>query len=282
MGRTLRQTFARVYCGDSLGIRSIISRDVTRYARSVQTVVVDTEHLTTGVQHLKASWTLPEDTGNPVEVAHRATAHSSSMLMRGLHHATATHKREAVDSVSAGSGEVEWTAQHLGGHFVLSAAGNVGHILHFCELTENENERIIVTARKLIHQGYIVYAVATSEGASDKPQVHRMHFGGLVACSLDLLPNTHGAIEYLRTHLIRLVYITSLPEDLATQIAHAAHLTTHPKIARHSQFVSDTSHSIYAHADRVNSRRIVQNLPQPLLIAQHPIGEITAMIEAYR
>ena len=278
----LRLRFAQTYCDSPLGVTSALGGKAKRYARDVKTLVVDTVHLTAGVQHHAREWTLPHETGSPIEVAHRATTQSRSSLMRGLHVATAVDGNSSVRPAYAESADIEWTARHRGGQFDITAVGSVEHMLHMCDITENEHERIMIAARQLAHSGDIVYAAASYVGESPYPQPRRMHFEGLVACALTLLPGTRAAIEYLREQEIRLVYITSLPEDTATQIAHAAHITTHPKIARHSQFAHDTSHATYAHADRTNSQRIIQQLPRPVIVARNSLSELVAMIRAYR
>jgi magnesium-transporting ATPase (P-type) len=277
---TQRKVFAQSYLsGAGMFDRSV--RQATALATSLRTIVVDTAHLTDGGQRVTQSWVATQEPANPQKTAYLATIASTSPLMRGLH--KATHEPSSIEKpAAAGSEEVEWSAWHDGSHFHLTVVGSIERMLHLCEVTENEREQIILQARKLSRSGMIVYA--TARGTSDRSALptDNLNFEGLVACALTLLPGTTQAMSDLRTRGINIIYITSEPEDIATGIAHIAGLTTHPKSARHADFATSSDHTIYAHANRVNTRRIIASLPQPLIVARHSLATLAALLDAYR
>jgi magnesium-transporting ATPase (P-type) len=280
-GRELQRQFADTYIRSQKRIPIALRSEAARYAKHLQTVVVDTIHLTDGEQTVVGSWVHPEMGGSPMATAHDATIASTSLLMKGLHQATAISSTH-VQPIHTDSGEIEWSVWHQGAEYEVVAAGSVEAITHYCDLTENEYETIMLAARRLSHEGHLVYATARSVSADQIPRLNAMRFNGLIACSLHLLPGTLHAITGLRAWGIRLVYVTSLPEETASAIAEAAHMTKYPKVARHGKFTTDLDHAIYARVDRVSSRRLLHDLPQPLLVSRHPLSMLYAMLDTFR
>lgn len=276
-----RKEFARTYL-TGRGVFDHSVRQAASLATSLRTIVVDTAHLTDGTQVFAQHWVATEQPTDPRKTAHLATIASSSPLMRGLHHATNLQPTRDEKPAATGSEDVQWSAWHDGSRYQLTVVGSIERILHLCEVTENEREQIILRARTLGRGRHIVFATARATSDHATLPTDTLIFEGLVACTLTLLPGTTHAISRIRAHDIRLVYITAQPEAMATAIAHAAGLTTHPKSARHADFTSFTEHTIYAHATRINTRRILASLPQPLIVARHSLAELATLLDAFR
>lgn len=257
---------------------SMIKREWRK--ESIRTIVVDTAHLTDGTQLFEYSWAPPGQQTEPHMTAHLATIASTSPLMRGLHSATDDASRVTTPA-AAGSTSVEWSAWHAGSQYDITVAGTIDRVLSLCDVTENEREQITLRARTLSRQRHIVFATARSTSDHAILPTSGLTFDGLVACSLVLLPGTTQALSSLRARQIRIVYITTEPEETAMLIAHAAGITTHPKSARHASFVTSVDHVVYAHADRINARRIIAALPQPLIVARRSLAELATRVEAY-
>jgi len=278
----LRNEFARVYCSAAADTSLPATQTASAYAKSLRIIVVDALQLTDGTQRFIETWTLPGTSGIPRATANRATLTSTTPLMVGLHHATIGETTSHVAPAYSGRDAIEWTAWHQGNLLEITAAGSVEAVLHYCDVTENERERITMKARAMSRSGRIVFATATGTSHDTEPSYGTLNFDGLIVCELDLLPGTRDAVARLRHASIRLVYVTAAPEDVAIYIAHAAGITDHPKSGRHGDFVTSPDHDIYASVTRVNARRIISALPQPLLVAQHPISDVAHMLEACR
>lgn len=276
-----RKEFARRYVART-GMFSNPTHQARALATSLRTIVVDTAHLTDGRQVVTRSWLATQEPADPLVTAHLATVASTSPLMKGLHDATTMPLMRKERPAATGSGDVEWSAWHDGSRFTLTVTGGIAHVLGRCDVTENEREQIILQARKFTHGHHIVFATATGTSDQATLSTETLIFEGLVVCSLSLLPGTAHAIARLRALDIRLAYITTEPEDTATAIAHAAGITIHPKTARHADFANSPDHAIYAHATRVNTRRIIASLPQPLIIARHSLAELVVLLDACR
>lgn len=278
----LRSEFTQAYRSTVVATSPPAPKSATAYATNLRTIVVDALHVTDGAQQFVETWTLPGVSGSPRETASQATYVSTTPLMTGLHRATSRTTTVPVLPARSGGGAVEWTAWHEGNSFHYTMAGSVEATLHYCDLTENERERITIRARALSQGGRIVFAAARGHSEDEAPRYGMLTFDGLVVCELHLLPGTRDAVAHLRHAGIRLVYVTTAPEDIAMYIAHAAGITDHPKAARHGGFATSSDHTVYANVTRVNARRIISALPQPLLIARHPLSDIVRMLEAYR
>lgn len=281
--RVLRQRCIAAYSSMAPGPLGGVPKEFRAQLHRLKTVVVDTPQLTNGAQTVRATWTLPGMIGDVSLIAHRATAGSSDTLLRGLHSATHSGHKLPPAPVHHSQPAIAWTAAHAGDIFELAVAGSVNDTLTYCDLTENERERIVVAARTLSRGGHVVYAIATGKEPHVEELRHgQLSFVGLVACSLELLPGTRRAIEQLRTRGSAIVYMSALPEDTATYIAHAAGITRHPKTARHGHYASDAEHAIYASVTRVSARRLLAALPQPQLVARHPLAQFVDMVDACR
>ena len=278
----LRSEFKRAYCSEAANPSLSAPRSSTTYAKNLRTIIVDTVHLTDGAQQYIETWTLPGTSGNPRETASKATHASTTPLMAGLRRAVSPMTMPPAMPAHSSGGAVESTAWHQGDVFELTVAGSVEAILHYCDVTENERERITIKARALSHSGRIVFATAKGASREMTPEYGTLSFDGLIVCELHLLPGTLDAVTHLRRAGIRLVFMTAAPEDLAMYIARAAGITEHPKAARHGEFVTSPDHDVYASVTRINARRIIDALPQPSLIARHPLNELVRMLEASR
>ncbi|MEO5949422.1 MAG: hypothetical protein ABIP74_03390 [Candidatus Saccharimonas sp.] len=279
--RELVRDFARTYLHINLRTLAGVPHEIHELVKDLQTVIVDTIHLSNGTQTLIETWVLPGTAGAPKHTAHRATATSLQPLPRGLRLATAP-SRAPVQPADSGSGGVEWSAWHHGDVYELTVAGSVEEVLMYCETTDNERERIIMQARKLSQSDYIVYATARGLSKDARPTHGALAFDGLVVCRLHLLPGTIDAISRLKQRGVRIIYMTAAPEDLATYVAQTAHITDQPKIARHGRYASNHEHAIYARVSRINARKITAALPQPHIVALHPLPELVAMLDACR
>jgi phosphoglycolate phosphatase-like HAD superfamily hydrolase len=275
--RSELQEFARSYTTVRMGMFGIVPRSVRAKFRALRTLVVDASQISDGTQHLVRTWQNNASDHSPEITAYYATRHSTAPLMRGLH--TSLHSYATIDTPAYrhGSDEVEWTAWHQGAEYLLAAVGGIRETLQLCDATDTEREQAMLKARALAHEGHIVYA--TAHHISHQPQPHHgtMTFDGLVVCALSTFPGTHHALASLRHDDVRVVYMTSDPEDIATQVARAAGIVEHPKIARHGNFVHDTDHALYAHITRVNAPRILKQLPSPYMIARDPIARFVHM-----
>lgn len=278
--RELRREFARAYFSVVPGKFRRMPRGIAAHTKALQTLVVDTVHLTDGTQRLAEVWVLQGTNGTPLDTAAKATMKSAQPFMRGLYRAL--HTMPAHKPAHVGSGAVEWTAWYHGDAFEFAMAGNVSNVLRYCDLTDNERERIMITARRLSRNGDLVWATAKGISRDKMPPRGTLMFDGLVSCTPQLLPGTVHAATRLRQLGIRLVYVTAAHEDIATYIARAAHITDYPKVARHARFTPSFEHAIYAHADRVSARRILRELPQPALVARHPLTDFVRMLECWR
>jgi len=279
--RELVREFARTYFRINLHALARVPHEVHEQVEHLKTIVVDTAHLTDGSQTVMTTWMIPGMTGSTADTAHRATISSLRPLLRGLRRATVASHTSVKPAYTA-SDTVEWSAWHHGEVYELTAAGSIEEILIYCDLADNEREQITMQARKLSRDGLIVYATARGLSDDTTPAHGSLMFDGLVACKLHLLPGTTHAMSQLRTHGIQLVYMTSEPEDLATYVAHGAHITEHPKAARHGRYVSSTEHVVYARVNRINARKIVAMLPQPIIIARDPLATLVQMLDACR
>lgn len=277
----LVRDFAHTYFHINLGALARVPREIHTQVVNVQTIVVDTVHLTDGSQILVDTWTLPGTAARPDQTAHLATIASLQPLPRGLRRAT-TSSQEAIKPAYSGVSDVEWSAWHHGEEYELTIAGSIEETLPYCDLSDTEHEQVIMQARRLSHGGHIVYATAKGFSKDTIPMRGTLKFDGLVACKLELLPGTLHAISTLRARGIKLVYMSSGPEDVATFVAHAARITEHPKIARHGRYATSDGHTIYARVTRINARNIIAALPQPVLVSHHPIATLVDMLDACR
>lgn len=280
--RALRNEFVRSYFGATLGPLGTIPLGITRDIHALKTVVVDTPHLTNGYQTFESSWVLQAGEMPPEEVAYRATAASRGILASGLHEALTTRFHDLTEPAAAGSNDVEWSSWYHGASFQHTITGSVEEVAKYCDLTENEREQIVIQARSMAHGDHIVYGAAHGISSHTAPQTGEHNFTGLVVTSLHLASGTTSGLAALRERGIRVVYMTGESEDLATYVTNAAHLNTHAKVARHAAYAQGGDHTIYAHIDRVNARRIVTQLPQPTVILRHPVAEFVHMLDACR
>lgn len=280
--RALRNEFLRVYFGIRLTPLGRPPSHVLDEVRQLKTLVVDTPHLTSGYQTFESYWLLEGASGSPEEIAYRATTQSHHLLMRGLNESLSHRHSKPTEPASRGDGKVAWTSWYHGETFEIDLAGSIEEVLVYCDVTENEREQVMMTARSLAHGGHLVYATAHGSSNEPAPTHGNLSFCGLVVTTLHLSSGTLQALTELRNHGIQVVYMTDEPEDLATHVADIAHLTSHPKIARHGTYVTSTEHAVYARIDRINARRVIAQLPSPVLIARHPVAELARMIMTCR
>ena len=280
--RALRSEFVHSYFNASLSPLGGVPSRVGHEIASLKTIVVDTAHLTHGYQTYQTAWTLQANEITPEETAYKATIASSHLLMKGLRDALTSTYHDSTEPAASGSGVIDWSSWYHGESFEVTVAGSIEEVMSYCDLTENEREQIIIQARSMAHGNYIAYGTARGVSADAKPKLGDLHFTGIVVTELHLLSGTIAALTELHHRGINVVYMTAEPEDIATHIATAAHLTSHPKIARHGAYARAGDHGIYARLDRVRARRILEQLPHPVLVARHPLGELVRMLDACR
>jgi len=279
--RELARDFARTYFHISLRGLAPIPHEIREHVAQLKIVIVDTLHLTDGAQTLKGTWTLPGNSANPADTAHRATIASVRPLPSGLRVATAASHTPHTPADS-GNGSIEWSAWHFGDTYELAVAGSIEEVLMYCDVTENEREMITMQARTLSSDGHVVYATARGVSEHTKPILSSLSFDGLIACELHLHPGTLPAIARLRSHGIRVIYMSAEPEDVATCVAQAAHINIRSEAARRSSYVTTTTHAVYARVTRITARKIVAALHEPHIISQHPLSELVDMLDACR
>ena len=280
--RNLQRDFADSYVRSSANGLVPTIRKAATLAHDIHTIVVDTTHLTDGTQRLAETWTLAATSLSPQDTAYRATTHSTRALIRGLHRACKDSSQIAASPAEVGSEDVEWASWHHGENLELTIAGSVSSVLHYCDVTENEREAITLAARRLSVGNHIAFAAAHTVSKQAHLHAGTLTFDGLVSCVLHAYPGTYEAISQLREQGKRVVYMTTEPEDIATNVGHACGIVNRPAPARHANFVSSASHAIYANVNRRTARHIMDTLPQPVLIARHQLNTLNSMFDAFR
>jgi len=279
--RDLQREFADAYMRSSGHALVTATRSAHAFAHSIQTIIVDTPHLTDGAQELAEIWTLPATTATTLATAYHATTMSTRALMRGLHHVSGESTTIATQPAETGSNDVEWAAWHHGEELELTVTGSVPAVLNYCDVTENEREVIILAARRLSAGNHIVFACARGLSKDTQLRAGALNFDGLISCLLHTYPGIPECIVQLRRAGKRVVYMTSEPEDIATYIGHACAIVDQPSPARHAGFTTSPAHAIYAHVNRRSAHRLLATLPQPVLIARHRLDVVARMLASF-
>ncbi len=276
--------FAEAYYGLTLP-RLRIPQSVRERTRRITTLIVDTPCLTDLSLTYSHTWSLHESTSEVLTDALRALVG---------HTGTEAHRiRLALNQPSPLSHPVELdetngiytTTYHRGDMFEHVSLGDVKTLLRQCDITENERERIILTAREQAHTGHVVYAVAHATSKLKRaPQAKSFSFAGLVSFSVKLYPNTELAIERLREMGFTLVYASSDSSEIVSTLAHASCLAPVSVLP-----VRSVSHHVpagqplYSELSEREKAHLVAHYPSDAtLVVMHPLSVFIDLICALR
>ena len=242
-----------------------------KQAKSIATIIVDTENLVTTNMSEPSFWTI-----HPQQLDTTRQAFS---------------KRKQWESTNDSSiivshhGSISAYTRHDGDTFASILFGDVDAILLATSLTENERERVILTARQHHIRGNRVEAVAhlTHTAALATASVHQAEFLGLVLGDIIPYPSIHKSLAHAKQQGISILYISRDTHAFVSGVAHAVGLLPSTKEAdRFSRHLPPRETTVLSECTRSAYDAVYKTTDPTTLVAHHPLPPIIDMLSRYR
>lgn len=236
-------------------------RSLFRKKPSPKTIIVDTTHLLAQDQKVDRVWTL-EDIPKSDLLSHAAlaTLHSTSSVARVIKTTQKNKDQQRAKPLHTTTKPFTTTTWHHGRRYITYAVGSVTALLAISSLSDSDREAYQLQSRAFTAKGRRVYGVAIGEGANTN--VTPTEFCGLIVLSRSLDPRVPEIMRRAKRGGQVILYITSDPPLLATEIGRDAGLLTK---AAHAVDWSlsprlHLSRTVYANVDKQERSEIITTL----------------------
>lgn len=195
---------------------------------TVETLVLDTASLVDFTQPTLAAHPIVGDKDQVINATKHALVASAPHHLDYLKASLAPVALQPAATYSRG--RILGSSWHHGEHYTCYWIGTVSHITQRSDLTENEREHLLATARKLGSEGKIVYAVATSREPHVKTtnpsdfQPRALNCVGLISHDIRLQPDLARSLALCKQQEIDIIYASHDDELLVSSVAHKTHL----------------------------------------------------------
>ena len=251
----------------------------------VETIVVDTDSLVDISEPTISLHSTEIDTAAFLTIVRKALVGASSLRMIHL-----SKRLEPVYEIPAAAytRTIAGTAWHHGEHYICYWIGNVENIAQRSDLTENERERLLTTARRLGSEGKLVYAVARSTEIHTKTtdptqfQPQNLEYLGMVTTELHPHPDLARALAVCRQQGIDVIYASTDDELVVSSVAHRTTLL--PKtilpLRYHASVSLKQKSKCYAELTTGARKKLLETFdPQTTIIADQPLPAIVRTIK---
>ncbi len=252
---------------------------------SVETIIVDTDALVDISQPTVSVHTAGLDSTTFLTIARKALVGASSLRMIHL-----SKKLDPVYDMPAATyaRSIAGTAWHHGERYICYWIGSVEQIAQRSDLTENEREQLLATARDMGSKGKLAYAVATSSEVHTKTtdptqfQPRDLEYLGLVVTELQAYPDLARALTLCHQQGIAVVYASADDELVVSSIAHHIKLLSKTvlPLRYHVSLSLDPEHLCYAELTSGARKKLLDSFdPRTTLVADKPLPAIVRMIK---
>ena len=268
--RATAKSFALRYFGKAPGIRTTAA--LRRKAQHITTIIVDTDNLTSGAVSFDRAIPLGGSTSSVVAMARRALANNEGPLTAALE---ATPVNTAVKSFS---GQTLGAVYHHGESFTSVWVGKPTTLAHHAGLTDTEQERLLLQARKLAAHGSIVYAVAEASSIKVPTSLKdvTVKIVGLLLFHPQLYHGTEEAVARIREANKRIIYVSKDPEHTVLQFATLSLITNQssvPFVYRPGRALPKSAACYAALSDDTRAEVVAQFPKESTLIVEGPLPD---------
>lgn len=205
--------------------------------------------------------------------------HLSKVLEPVYEHPVATYSRS-----------IAGTSWHDGAQYRNYWIGEVDILVQRSDLTENEREALINTARHMGSDGQFVYAVGTSVELHTKdtdPSAflpRNIQLLGFIYTDVRTYPDLTRSLIWCREQGIRILYASSDAELVVSSIAHRTKLVPHTQLPQryHTGIPIDNQASCFAELTKVARQKLIEQLdPSTTFVTDLPLPDAIQTITHY-
>ena len=242
-----------------------------KQVKSIATIIVDTKNLVTINLSEPSFWTI-----HPQQLDAIRQAFSKRKQWESTKDSSIIVSRH---------GSISVYTRHDGDTFASILFGDVDAILLATSLTENERERVMLTARQHHVRGSHIEAVARLTHTADlaTASVHQAEFLGLVLGDVVPYPSIHKSLAHAKQQGISIQYISRDTHAFVSGVAHAVGLLPPIKEAdRFNRHLPPRETTVLSECTKSAYDAVYKTTDPTTLVAHHPLPPIIDMLSRYR
>ncbi len=268
--RKQQRAFAERYFGGEP------QRVAKQHAANIRTIVIDTPSLTDGSILFDRSVHFGVTNHNVLSYAKKALVGQDTPVSRAIN-GQVSQSSDNHSPVRSVAGNVTGSVWHHGETYKSYWVGKPTSVAHGADLTENERESFLMTARKLAAHGSKVYAVAYSEHTAEPAsyQESRSEIIGLLVFHPLLYPGTEQAVAAIQANNIDIIYASEDSEHEVRVFSYTSCLAPSASVTvqRPGRELS-LDDTLYASLDTLTKRKIISHYPkESRLVVPEPLVE---------